>query len=132
MRGAAIINIFAGIPAQTTASIDMDSYLKNGMYFIGTSGSTLDGMKIVLKKAESGKLDTNISVAAVTGLDGAIEGIRAVENHSIPGKIVVYPKCRGLGLMTLQQLQDRLPAVAKHLAAGVWNIEAERSLLAMY
>jgi hypothetical protein len=49
-------------------------------------------MKIVLKKTESGKLDTNLSVAAVSGLDGAIEGIRAVENHSIPGKIIVYPE----------------------------------------
>jgi threonine dehydrogenase-like Zn-dependent dehydrogenase len=129
---SAIINIFAGIPAHVTASIDMDSYIKNGMYFIGTSGSTLDDMKIVLKKAESRKLDTNLSVAAVSGLDGAIEGIRAVENHSTPGKIIVYPKCKGLVLTTLQQLQDKLPQVAGHLDSGCWTANAEKALLALY
>ncbi len=129
---SAIINIFAGIPAAISAPIDMDSYIRNGMYFIGTSGSTLDDMKIVLKKAETGKLDTNLSVAAVSGLDGAIEGIRAVENHSIPGKIIVYPKCKGLGLMTLQELKDKLPQVAKYLSAGIWNSDAEKALLALY
>jgi len=129
---SAIINIFAGIPAAVSASIDMDSYIKKGMYFIGTSGSTLDDMKIVLKKAESGRLDTNLSVAAVAGLDGAIEGIRAVENHSIPGKIIVYPKCKGLGLITLQQLQDKLPQVGRYLDASCWTENAEKALLALY
>jgi threonine dehydrogenase-like Zn-dependent dehydrogenase len=129
---SAIINIFAGIPADVTASIDMDSYIKNGMYFIGTSGSTLDDMKIVLKKAETSKLDTNLSVAAVSGLDGAIDGIRAVENHSIPGKIIVYPKCKGLALTTLEQLQDKLPQVAKNLDSGCWTANAEKALMALY
>lgn len=129
---SAIINIFAGIPASVSASIDMDSYIKNGIYFIGTSGSTLNDMKIVLKKAESRQLDTNLSVAAVSGLDGAIEGIRAVENHSIPGKIIVYPKCKGLGLVTLQQLKSKFPPVAEHLASGYWTVDAEKTLLALY
>jgi hypothetical protein len=88
-------------------------------------------MKIVLKKAETGKLDTNLSVAAVCDLEGSIEGMKAVENHSIPGKIIVYPKCKGLGLMTLRQLEEKLPQAAKYLAAGAWTADAEKSLLAM-
>ncbi len=39
----AIINIFAGIPAEKTGEIDLDAYIERQCYFIGTSGSTLDG-----------------------------------------------------------------------------------------
>jgi hypothetical protein len=127
-----IINIFAGIPADVTASIDLDSYIKRRAYFMGTSGSTLEDMKRVLEKVASGRLDTNLSVAAVCGLDGAIEGIRALEKQSIPGKIIVYPKCKGLGLVPLKKMQDKLPQVARRLENGFWNVRAEKALLEMY
>ena len=90
-----IINIFAGIPADKTAELDLDSYIEKQLYFIGTSGSVLEDMKQVLAKVVSRRLDTNLSVAAVSGLDGAIEGIRAVEKNLMTGKIIVYPSCRG-------------------------------------
>ena len=45
------INIFAGIPASVSGNIDLDTYIERGMYFIGTSGSTLDDMKVVLEKS---------------------------------------------------------------------------------
>jgi threonine dehydrogenase-like Zn-dependent dehydrogenase len=125
----AIINIFAGIPAHVTGQIDMDAYIQKHAYFIGTSGSVLEDMKTVLAKVESRTLDTDISVAAVTGLDGAVEGIRAVENHLIPGKILVYPACDGLGLTPLEKLGDTLPEVAACLDKGLWNINAEKALL---
>ena len=64
----AIINIFAGIPADKTGEIDLDAYIEKQCYFIGTSGSTLDDMKIILKKVASRQLDTNLSVAAIAGL----------------------------------------------------------------
>ena len=63
-----IINIFAGIPADKTAELDLDAYIEKQLYFIGTSGSTLDDMKQVLAKVVSRQLDTNLSVAAVSGL----------------------------------------------------------------
>ena len=93
-----IINIFAGIPATVSAELDLDTYIAKGLYFIGTSGSTLEDMKLVLAKVLERKLDTNLSVAAVSGLEGAIDGIRAVEKNLMPGNIIVYPSCRGLGL----------------------------------
>jgi len=104
-----LINIFAGIPATVTGEIDLDSYIEKRLYFIGTSGSTLDDMQRMLEKAESGRLDTNVSVAAISGMEGATEGIRAVEKRTIAGKIIVYPACRDLGLVPLEQLGKTLP-----------------------
>lgn len=117
-----IINIFAGIPAHVTAELDLDAYIAKQLYFIGTSGSTLDDMKLVLSKVVARQLDTNLSVAAVSGLDGAIDGIRAVEKNLMPGKIIVYPSCRGLKLTPLPEL--KLP-----LKDGCWNKQAEEALL---
>ena len=125
----AIINIFAGIPATVGGPVDMDAYVEKGCYFIGTSGSTLDDMLTVLKKVQSGALDTNISVAAVSGLKGAIDGIRAVEHHRIAGKIIVYPDCTDLELTRLEELADKAPAAVEALDNGLWNKQAESELL---
>ena len=127
-----IINVFAGIPATVSAEIDLDRYIEKQLYFIGTSGSVLADMKRVLAKLEAGQLDTNLSTAAVSGLDGAVEGIRAVENHLIPGKIVVYPSCRGLGLTTLEELAGQGGRFGELLADGLWDIAAEKELLSRY
>ena len=122
-----IINIFAGIPADKTAELDLDAYIAKQLYFIGTSGSVLDDMKQVLAKVVSRRLDTNLSVAAVSGLDGAIDGIRAVEKNLMPGKIVVYPPCRGLKLTPLSELAGSIP-----LSDGHWNKQAEEALLKQF
>jgi threonine dehydrogenase-like Zn-dependent dehydrogenase len=124
-----IINIFAGLPATVTAKISLDTYIEKRLYFIGTSGSVLEDMKRVLAKAESGRLDTNISVGAVCGLDGAIDGIRAVENRAITGKIIVYPACKGLALTPLAKLKEKMPQVAECLNNGLWTKQAEEKLL---
>jgi D-arabinose 1-dehydrogenase-like Zn-dependent alcohol dehydrogenase len=127
-----LINIFAGIPATVTARIDLDAYIEKQLYFIGTSGSTLEDMKRMLGKAESGRLDTNLSVAAVCGLAGATDGIRAVENRSIAGKIVVYPACKNLGLVPLEKMKEKMPEVAASLNNGLWTQQAEQKLLNRY
>jgi len=125
-----IVNIFAGIPATVTGKIDLDAYIEKRLYFIGTSGSTLDDMKRMLEKVESDRLDTNVSVAAICGFDGAVEGIRAVENRSVAGKIMVYPACKGMSLVRLEELPQKMPDVAACLSNGLWTIEAEKKLLA--
>ncbi len=127
-----IINIFAGIPAAVTAKVDLDAYIEKQLYFIGTSGSVLEDMKTVLAKVESGRLDTNVSVAAVCGLDSAAEGIRAIENRLIAGKIIVYPACRGLQLIKLEELGEKMPQVAQSLNNGLWTRKAEQKLLERY
>ena len=127
-----IINVFAGIPAAVNAQINLDAYIEKQLYFIGTSGSVLEDMNVVLAKAESGRLDTNVSVAAVCGLDGAVEGIRAIESRSIAGKIIVYPACKGLGLTRLEEMREKMPEVARCLNNGMWNKKAEETLLKIY
>ena len=113
----AIINIFAGIPADVTGEIDFDLYVRKQAYFVGTSGSTLDDMKAVLRKVAARQLDTNLSVAAIAGLEGAIDGIRAVEKNLMPGKIIVYPFAKGLKLTAL---------------TGRWSRESEEALKKEY
>ncbi|MHC4166537.1 MAG: alcohol dehydrogenase catalytic domain-containing protein [Planctomycetota bacterium] len=127
-----LINIFAGIPATVSGELDLDAYIEKKLYFIGTSGSTLEDMKQMLDKAESGRLDTNVSVAAVSGFEGATEGIRAVENRSIAGKIIVYPACRDLGLVPLEDMSEKMPEVAECLNNGLWTRAAEQKLLELY
>ena len=124
----AIINIFAGIPAEKTGEIDLDTYIERQCYFIGTSGSTLADMKVVLKKVASRQLDTNLSVAAIAGLDGAVDGIRAVEKNLMPGKIIVYPFAKGLKLTALTEVGKEHSGVAGALADGYWNKNAEAAL----
>jgi hypothetical protein len=123
----AIINIFAGIPADTKIAIDLDAYIDGQLYFVGTSGSLLSDMKRVLAKVVARQLDTNLLVAAVSGLDGAIDGIRAVEKNLMSGKILVYPSCRGLPLRSLDKLGAEVP-----LENGHWSLRAEEALLRMY
>ena len=120
----AIVNIFTGIPADKTAAIDLDAYVEKQLYFIGTSGSELNDMKQVLAKVAAGELDTDLSVAAVSGLEGAIDGIRAVEKNLLPGKILVYPSCRDLKLTSLAELEGATP-----LENGRWSAAAEAALL---
>ena len=124
-----LINILAGIPAAVTGEIDLDAYIEKRLYFIGTSGSTLADMKRMLAKVESGQVDTNLSVAAISGLEGATDGIRAVENRTIAGKIIVYPACHGLGLVSLEELNDKMPEVAECLNDGLWTRKTEQKLL---
>jgi len=124
----AIINIFAGIPADKTGEIDLDAYIEKQCYFIGTSGSTLDDMKVVLKKVAARQLDTNLSVAAIAGLDGAVDGIRAVEKNLVPGKIIVYPFAKGLRLTALTEAGREHPHVANSLTDDQWNKNAEEAL----
>jgi threonine dehydrogenase-like Zn-dependent dehydrogenase len=127
-----IINLFAGIPADVKTKIDLNTYITKHLYFIGTSGSVLEDMKSVLSQVEAGKLDTNISVAAVCGLDDATKGIKAIENRTITGKIVAYPTCKGLDLTTIDQMNEKLPEVAERLSNGLWTKEAEEALLEKY
>lgn len=127
-----IINIFAGIADTISGEIDLDTYIEKQLYFVGTSGSELEDMRRVLSKVESGSLDTNVSVAAVGGLAGAIDGIMAIENRQIAGKIIIYPSCKDLGLVPLGELGEKLPEVAKCLNNGLWTKKAEEKLLKMH
>ncbi len=125
----AVINIFAGIPAGVKQDIDLDTYIKNKCFMFGTSGSRVSDMLIVLDKVLSGQLDTNCSVDAVSGMAGAIDGIRAVENRTLSGKIIVYPQLLNMPMLTIEELKERYPSVYDELDNGIWNKAAEDELL---
>jgi threonine dehydrogenase-like Zn-dependent dehydrogenase len=125
----AIINIFAGIPAPTKHALDLDAYAQKRCFMFGTSGSTIDDMRIVLRKVERDGFDTNASIDAVSGMAGAIDGIASVENRTLAGKIIVYPMLHDVGLIPLAEMGRHFPTVAAKLDAGKWTREAEQELL---
>lgn len=128
-RQGARINLFAGIAPGTSVPLDLQTLLERRVYLFGTSGSEPRDMRLVLDKAAGGRLRTDLSVAAVSGMAGALDGLRAVEQRSLDGKIVVYPQLADLPLIPLGELEARLPHVAARLDHGSWCREAERALL---
>jgi threonine dehydrogenase-like Zn-dependent dehydrogenase len=124
------INVFAGFAAGTRAAIDLDAVLAKGVYLFGTSGSQIPDMQAVLAKLERGDLDTNISVDAITGMEGVTDALAAVEARTSGGKIVVYPALHDLGMVRLSELPARFPRVAAALLEGRWTRAAEDALLA--
>ncbi len=127
MAGA-LINIFAGIPVNVKQELDLNLYIEKHCYMFGTSGSTLEDMKVVLRKVVIRQLDTSLSVDAISGMAGAIDGIRAVERRTITGKIIVYPQLKNLSLIPLSKLHETCPSVARKLNDGIWTKEAEQEL----
>ncbi|HEY3266301.1 MAG TPA: alcohol dehydrogenase catalytic domain-containing protein [Armatimonadota bacterium] len=125
----AIINIFAGIPAPVKHEVDLDALIEKRVFLFGTSGSETDHMRIVLGKVTQGRLQTEASVDAVCGMAGATEGLSAVENRTLAGKIIVYPTLHDLPLTPLSHLPDKYPSVAALLKDGRWTREAEDELL---
>jgi hypothetical protein len=83
----------------------------------------------VLGRLASGQLDTNTSVDAVAGMAGAVDGLTAVEQRTLAGKIIIYPMLHDLGLVPLTELAMRLPTVAAKLDGGRWSRAAEEELL---
>lgn len=125
----AVVNIFAGVPAPVCQELDLDTLIQKRVFLFGTSGSTVEDMRIVLDKVRAGTLNTNASVDAISGMAGAIEGIAAVENRTMAGKIIVYPMLHDVGLIPLARLADHFPTVAAKLENGQWCKAAEEELL---
>jgi len=128
----AIIDFFAGFAVGTTVPLDLDQMLERHIYILGTSGSMISDMKAVLSRLEEGTLDTNISVYAVSGMQGVADALEAVKARTSGGKIVIYPQLTELGLVTLAELPQRLPDVAAALDGGRWTRAAEQQLLQAY
>lgn len=125
-----VMNIFAGLPRGTMAAFDVGAVATKGIRFTGTSGSTIHDLRLMLDAAESGQLDPNLSVVAVTGFKGAKEGLDGVIHQAFPGKVVVYPQILDFPLTSLEDLQSLLPAVYEKLGPNhTWTVEAEEQFL---
>ncbi len=124
-----LINVFAGIPVATRGDIDLDTYVARRCYMFGSSGSVVSDMEALLRRIAAGRLDTNLSVDAISGMAGAPAGFAALQDRTMAGKIVVYPSLHEVGLLSLAELGDDFPTVASKLDDGHWCAEAERELL---
>jgi len=124
------VNLFAGFAVGTRAPLDLEAILRRRIWLFGTSGSEIRDMRAVLGRLEAGRLDTNVSLDAVCGMEGVEAALAAVEARQSGGKIVVYPALHELGMIRLDELPARLPGVAACLRDGRWNREAETTLLA--
>ncbi|MBP6964514.1 MAG: alcohol dehydrogenase catalytic domain-containing protein [Armatimonadetes bacterium] len=125
-----LMNIFAGVPIGTIVSMDLSGVFMSNVRFVGSSGSKVSDMLDTLHAAESGKISTNTSVAAIGGIEASWEGMKAAKEGTYPGKVVIYPQIKDLPLTAVPDLKDKLPTVYAKLTDGMfWNREAEAELL---
>lgn len=125
----ALVNVFAGIAIGNTADVPLSS-LCRGIKIIGSSGSRIRDLRKVLNMVERRELNTNLSVAAIGGLNVARDGLEAVRDARFPGKTVIYPQIPDLPLMRLDEVPKRVPELSDKLGPqGAWTIEAEQALL---
>ena len=128
----AIVDLFAGFAVGTRAPLDLDELVRKRVYLIGTSGSMISDMKAVLAKLEAGTLDTNISVDAISGLEGVADALAAVQARTSGGKIVIYPMLvrRGHAEAAGAGLEPARPWPPRS-TEGLWTRAAEEALLAV-
>ncbi|MCE5313479.1 MAG: alcohol dehydrogenase catalytic domain-containing protein [Armatimonadota bacterium] len=124
-----LMNIFAGVPRGTIATIDLSVINMKGARFVGSSGSRPQDMIDTLAYTEAGELPTRDSMAAVGGIDAMADGVKAVKAAKFPGKTVIFPHIE-LPLTALTDLDKVLPNVYAKLKDGTfWTPEAEEELL---
>lgn len=124
-----LMNIFAGVPKGTIATMDISGTYLRGSRFVGSSGSRPKDMVDTLALTESHELPTRDSMAAVGGIDAMADGIRGVKDARFPGKTVIFPHIK-MPLTALTELDKVAPNVYAKLRDGkFWTNEAEEELL---
>jgi L-sorbose 1-phosphate reductase len=125
-----LMNVFAGVARGTMTTLDLsDAYLKDTRV-IGHSASGMEDMLMVLDKTNSGELAPNRSVAAIGSLSAAKDGLKAVKDATLAGKVVIYPNIKEFPLTPLAELKEKLPSVYALLnERGEWTNEAEAEFL---
>jgi L-sorbose 1-phosphate reductase len=125
-----VMNVFAGVARGTMAPLDLSGAYLQGTRVIGHSASLMSDFELVLDKTNSGELSPNRSVAAVGSLGAARDGLKAVKEATLAGKVVIYPNIQDLPLTTLGGLKEKLPSVYARLnARGEWTNAAEEEFL---
>lgn len=128
----AFVNVFAGLGIGTMGLFNL-SDLCRGIKIIGSSGSRISDLRKVLQMVEAKQLNTDMSVAAIGGLNAAREGLEGVKAGRFPGKTVIYTQIPDLPLMGIEEVPTRIPELKDKLSPeGAWTKEAEAALLEMY
>lgn len=122
--------LFAGAPIGTKMKIDVSHIFMNNQQLTGTSGSTLDDQRLVIQNTLEGQLSPILSVAAVGGMEAAVDGLDAMMTGKYAGKVVIFPQVTGLPLTGLNEMQERYPDIAKKLGENnAWTFQAEKALI---
>ncbi len=125
--------LFAGVPVGTMASLDLSPVFLHGAQYTGTSGSRIADQARVVEKTLAGQLSPGRALAAVGGIEAAKDGLTAMIDGRIPGKIVIFPHLRGLPLTSLEDLAAGDAEFAATLGeGGTWTRDAEAMLFARY
>ncbi len=125
-----VMNIFAGLPSGTKAALDLDGVVTKGQRFTGTSGSAIRDLRNMLNANESGLINPNLSVAAISGLSDANKGLDGVMHQAFTGKCVIYPQVLNFPVTLLEDLKTVLPNVYAKLGPHhSWTVEAEAEFL---
>jgi threonine dehydrogenase-like Zn-dependent dehydrogenase len=125
-----LMMVFAGTPAGSSVALPLHHVALHGAQFTGASGSTVADQLRVLEKIGSGALAAARTIAAIGGMRALRAGLQAVVEQTYPGKVVIYPQLADLPLLSLPELAQALPEVARHLAPGpVWTAQAEQALI---
>ena len=124
-----ILNIFAGLARGTKVGLDLSAFWMKNVRMVGSSGSSISDLHDTLSRAESGRLSTNLSVAAIGGIDAMGDGVAGVKSNRFTAKTVIFPQIK-LPLTAVPDLKDILPNVYARLQDGrYWTKEAEEELL---
>jgi threonine dehydrogenase-like Zn-dependent dehydrogenase len=124
-----VLNIFAGVARGTMAKIDY-GLICSGCRIYGSSGSRTRDLADTVRMAASGEISPNQSVAAIGGMSAMWDGVAAVKQGKVTGRVVIFPQIENFPLTELPELRFSLPSVHNLLGPGnTWTREAENELL---
>ncbi len=128
------VNVFAGLRRNARVRLPLDRVAIDAVHLFGTSGSRKSDQVRVLSCVRDGARDPHRIIAAVGGIHAVHDAVRAVIEKRFGGKIVIYPQCQELGLLSLSELAAERPHLAPLLRDGAdptlrWTARAERALL---
>jgi len=122
--------LFAGVQVGTTINVEINDIFLNNLQLTGTSGSTLDDQRLVIERTVDGELSPILSVAAVGGMDAAVNGLDAMMTGKYAGKVLIFPQIAHFPLTGLNELADNYPELAEKLGTNnSWTFEAEKALI---
>ena len=128
-----LMNIFAGIPAGKEGELALAPIARDGVRYIGSSGSKTAHLRHTLALSEAGKLKPVTALAAIGGMKDLKKGLDAVANAKFPGKTVIFPNCLDMPLVPISKLDEILPGAEKTFdEQGFYSQKTEKALLDKY
>ncbi len=128
-----LMNIFAGVPAGSGATVDLGGIVERGHRYVGSSGSSIDDLKYTLAMTEARTLEPAYALAAVGGMNALKDGIEGVMTARYPGKTVIYPHALDMPLTPVDELETICPGAGKLLEHGeILTKKAEDKLRARW